>query len=114
MLASEFGYFGLEEFGVKPIGMRDLFTVDNEDAAEAFALLKLEGAALLSVEQRVAGPGGAGEDASGIAGGGHGSEALVVDAHLDILGFIDDQEAIRCGTNDTGGGVGGKVSDTGR
>ncbi len=113
MLTAKPGDLGAEEFAIEPVGTRDLLAVDNEEAAEAITFFKLKGEALLAVEECIAGPGGAGEDAGGIAGGSHGREAFVVDAHLNVLGFIDDEETAGGGADDAGGGIGGEVGDAG-
>jgi hypothetical protein len=92
----------------------DTFARYDEDAPEAVASFHQEGGLLLTLEERIAGPGRAGEDASGVAGGSHGGETPIIDILLHILGLVDNQKTVGSGTDDISGRVGGKVGDMSR
>ncbi len=114
MIAAE--PFGLlaQVFAVEEVVARDLFTINDEDGAQAVPLFKLKGVALLPVEKGVDGPGGAGKNAGRIAGGGHRCNALVVDTRRNVLGLVDDEESIGGRADHTGRWVGSEVGDAGR
>jgi hypothetical protein len=113
VVTAEFEDLAFEETAVVAVVASDLAAIDDKYALEAVLLLPLKGEAFLALEEGVGSPGSAGEETGGVACGGHGGEAPVIDGAGDVLGFVDDEEAVGGGTDDIGGGVTGEVGDAG-
>ncbi len=106
VLPPEFVNLIVQEGTIKAVDCGNLFAIHNKEAAYAVTPFKLEGEAPFAIEERVGRPGGAAEQAGGVAGGGHGSKALVVDVRPNVLGLVDDEQAVGGGAHDAGGGLG--------
>ncbi len=113
MVATQFANFVLKMSAIKRIMAGDLFSINDEDALQAVLVFEFEGETFFAFEEGIDCPGCAGENAGGVAGGSHGREALVVNGLIDVLGFVDDEQAVGSWADDTGGGIGGEVGSAG-
>ena len=102
MIGAEAGDLAFEELAVGRVGLGDLGAIDDEDAALAIFIFLQTEKALHAGEEGVLRPGGADEEAGGVVGGGHGSEALVVDRGKDVLSLVEDEEGPGGGADDVG------------
>jgi len=99
--------------GIGGKDLPDLFSVDLKDTPAAIALFLPEPNSDLAGEEGIAGPDGAGEEAGGVGGSGHGEELAVIATGEDVLGLIDNEKERGGIADDVGIGIAGEEGDTG-